>query len=158
MENKEKIYDKEISPLMKKIMGVCKKHDIPFFASFQYSDSDFCTSNGRLGGHIVFTYYDALKQCAEKDGINIDKFMFWIMRGAREKGHSSLVLSKLGIPGVPEAKKTAGKKRCEDLSSLRLVELLNTRKIMQECNGIGDAYNILLDKIDLEIKRRVKGK
>lgn len=104
MNDKEKIYDEEISPLMEKIIEICKKHKIPIFASFQYSDDNFCTSKARLGGHIVFDYYDAIKQCIENEGINIDKFMFWVMNGAKKEGHSSIILSRLDIPMKPEQK------------------------------------------------------
>ena len=58
-----------------------------------------------MEGHPVFEYYDALKQCSEIDGINIDKFMFWVMRGAKEKGHSSIILSQLNIPTSPNMEK-----------------------------------------------------
>ena len=102
MNDKEKIYDEDIFPLMEKIIGICKKHDMPFFASFQFSDDGFCITGGRLNGHIVFDYYNAIKQCIENKGINIDKFMFWIMRGAQKEGHSSIILSRLDIPMEPE--------------------------------------------------------
>ena len=104
MNDKEEIYDKEIFPLMEKIISICKKHDMPFFASFQFSDDGFCTTAGRLNGHVVFDYYDALRHCIEKEGINIDKFMLWIMKGARKEGHSSIVLNQLKIPWEPEKK------------------------------------------------------
>lgn len=104
MEDKENIYDEKIAPLMTQIIDICKKHKLPFFASFQYADNNFCTSGGRMKGHPVFEYYDAIKQCIGLGGINIDKFMFWIMRGAKEKGHSSIILSQLDVPVVPDKK------------------------------------------------------
>ena len=48
MNDKEQIYDKEIFPLIEKIINICKKHKMPFFTSFQYSNDNFCTSGGRL--------------------------------------------------------------------------------------------------------------
>lgn len=101
MKDKENIYDEKIAPLMTQIIDICKENQLPFFASFQYADNDFCTSGGRMKGHPVFEYYEAIKQCMELEGINIDKFMFWVMRGAREKGHSSIILSQLDIPTLP---------------------------------------------------------
>lgn len=101
MNNKEKIYDKEIFPLMEKIIDICKEHKMPFFTSFQYSDDGFCTAGGRLGEHVVFDYYEAIRQCIENEGINIDRFMFWVMRGAKKKGHSSIILSQLDISPTP---------------------------------------------------------
>lgn len=102
MNDKEKIYDEEIFPLMEKIIGICKKHKIPFFASFQYAGDSFCSSKSRFGEHIVFDYYDAIKQCIEDKGVNVDKLMFWIMREAKKKGHSSIILSQLDVPMEPE--------------------------------------------------------
>ena len=96
--DKEKIYDDEIAPWMTDIIAICKKHKMPFFASFQYSDDGFCTTSGRLGGHAVFDFYEAIKQSIEKDGVNIDKFMIWVMREAKKKGHSSIILSQLDVP------------------------------------------------------------
>lgn len=34
--NKEAVYDEEISPLMDKIIAICKEHSIPLVCSFQY--------------------------------------------------------------------------------------------------------------------------
>lgn len=38
MATREEIYDAEISPLMKRIIEVCKEHDIPAIAQFQIDD------------------------------------------------------------------------------------------------------------------------
>ena len=102
MDNKEQIYDEQIFHHMAEIIKVCKEHQIPFFATFQYGDSDFCSSGAKFGGHAVFDDYEAVRQCVEEVGFNVDKFMFWIMREARKTGHSSLILNELGIPCKPE--------------------------------------------------------
>jgi len=44
MNNKENIYDEQIAPLMKQIIEICKKEEIPMIADFQYSDTNFCTT------------------------------------------------------------------------------------------------------------------
>ncbi len=48
---KEKIYDKEIAPLMETIIEVCKRNGIPMFSDFQLTEDDndgngpmFCTT------------------------------------------------------------------------------------------------------------------
>ena len=38
MNNKEAIYDEKIAPLVNEILALCKEHEIPMFATFQYSD------------------------------------------------------------------------------------------------------------------------
>lgn len=45
----EAVYDAEIAPLMTKIIGICKKHKLPMFATFMYASDadeqhDFCTT------------------------------------------------------------------------------------------------------------------
>jgi hypothetical protein len=35
---KEDIYDEQISPLMTKIIAICKEHQIPMVAQFQYAN------------------------------------------------------------------------------------------------------------------------
>ena len=104
MKDKEKIYDEKISPLMGKIIAICKEEEIPFFSTFQYSEEDFCTSLNRQpeDSHPIFWWYDILKQCAEESGVNVDKFMFTILKGARGKQHTSLILQQLGVPCIPE--------------------------------------------------------
>lgn len=103
MDDKERIYDEQISPLVQQLIRVCQENGIPMFASFQYSDEGFCTS-ALSSGHIVIDHYRALAQCAEKGGVNIDKYMFWVAKKVREegRGHSSIFLSQAGIPAEPE--------------------------------------------------------
>lgn len=35
---RERVYDDEISPLIAKVVAICKEHDIPMVASFQLND------------------------------------------------------------------------------------------------------------------------
>ena len=100
MENHETIYDEKIHPLMDQIISICKEHGIPMFAEFQYSEDGFCKSMNAgtdIESHILFSYLDALTKCICDKGINIDSFMFAVMRHAREFGHSSIVLKQLGV-------------------------------------------------------------
>jgi hypothetical protein len=104
MENLEKVYDEQISPLMKQIIDICKENKMPMFAEFQYGDTDFCKT--RLcgedwPGHFLFNHLEVLTQCMQEGGINIDKYMFWVMRHAKKQGHSSMILSQLDIPTEP---------------------------------------------------------
>jgi len=101
MNDKESIYDEQISPLMLKILDICKQEGISMFASFEYAENKFCTS-AISTGHPVIEHYRALAQCGEDSGVNIDKYMNWVAKGARERGHSSMYLQMAGIPLVPE--------------------------------------------------------
>jgi hypothetical protein len=106
MKNKEKIYDEEISPLIKKIVEICEKNDIPLFATFQYSDELFCSTHiFGDGKHPVFEHYDAIRQCAQHSSVNVDKYIFWLLKTSRGKKHSSLFLHRLGNPANGEIKR-----------------------------------------------------
>lgn len=100
MEDKESIYDEQIAPLMAQLLEICQREGIPMFASFQYSADGFCSS--ALGtGHCVFKHYNALLQCAENNGVNVDKYMNWVAKDARKNGHGSIYLKLAGVPEVP---------------------------------------------------------
>jgi len=49
IKDNEQIYDEQINPLMAKIIAICKEHQIPMLATFQYCEPDeerggFCTT------------------------------------------------------------------------------------------------------------------
>lgn len=50
----EAVYDTQIHPLMEQIISICKEHEMPMLASFQYAkngdDADFCTIRIRYDG------------------------------------------------------------------------------------------------------------
>jgi hypothetical protein len=99
MNTKEDLYDKEVYPLMKRIIDICKSNNIPMFAVFQCADDEFCSSmRYRVDdAHRVFKFFDAIHQSIEGDSVNIDKFMFWVMKEAKKSGHCSIVLNQLGV-------------------------------------------------------------
>lgn len=41
----EIIYDEQISPLMAKIIAICKQHKIPMVATFNYAPEQACTTS-----------------------------------------------------------------------------------------------------------------
>ena len=91
----EKIYDEKIAPLMTQIIEICKEHKLPMFATFQYDKYDFCTTVHRgkdYKSHPLFNHLTILRDCAEEDGINIDKYLSWIIRSLGDKKHSSIYL------------------------------------------------------------------
>lgn len=50
IKDNEAIYDEQIAPLMTKIIAICKEHEIPMLACFQYAPNDLCTSSLPFGG------------------------------------------------------------------------------------------------------------
>ena len=97
MENKEKVYDEQIAPLMAQIIEICKREEIPMFADFQYADLDYCTTfiypdvDGR---NVTMNLYNVLSQCKIEEGVNIDKFFLSISR--KYQNTSSIVMKILG--------------------------------------------------------------
>jgi hypothetical protein len=103
MDNMEKIYDEQISPLMQQIIDICKEHKIPMFAEVQFGPEDFCkTVLVWPGSHPIMTHLSALSQCDCEGGVNIDKYMMWVSKSARLEGHSSFFLKMAGVPEVGE--------------------------------------------------------
>lgn len=97
MEDKEKIYDEEIKPLMRKIIECCKKNGIPVFATFQYSDNFFCTTAiWESKKHAIFDYYEATRQCIQDSGVNVDRYILWLLEITKGKKHSSIFIDRLG--------------------------------------------------------------
>ena len=52
--DKEDVYDHEIAPLMTQLIHICKKHEIPMLAQFQYADTEeegpaYCTTALPIG-------------------------------------------------------------------------------------------------------------
>jgi hypothetical protein len=45
VEDRESVYDEQISPLMRQIIAICKANGIPMFASFVFAPERFCTTN-----------------------------------------------------------------------------------------------------------------
>lgn len=103
MENKEKIYDEKISPLIKQIISICKENKIPMFCEFQFSEDDFCRSCISSPINAIFNIFFAMSQCKEGKNINIDKFLIWMLR-TYDNGGSIFLHSygKDGIKKVPE--------------------------------------------------------
>jgi hypothetical protein len=53
--DKEAIYDEKIAPLMGQIIAICKEHDMPMVAQFQYADTEengpaYCTTSLPIKG------------------------------------------------------------------------------------------------------------
>lgn len=116
MNKKEKIYDEQISPLMKQIIEICKEHKIPLFSIFGFDpispeekievqddpslsyDCKTILIGEEYGNHCMFNHLVAISECRCGDGINIDRYLMGVERKAREDGsHSSAYLSMMGI-------------------------------------------------------------
>lgn len=53
IRDNESIYDEQIAPLMSQIIAICKRHEIPMAATFEYAPGDFCsTAIGQTGQSV----------------------------------------------------------------------------------------------------------
>jgi hypothetical protein len=98
MDDKEKVYDDEVAPLLRQVCDLCEKHGMPMLAVVQFNQTDW--------GHTAYTsgpyplanmrhcYYFA------KSG-NFDASMGAVLDDARKYGHSSIYLTLLGVPQGP---------------------------------------------------------
>jgi hypothetical protein len=80
MENKEKIYDEKISPLIKQIIEICKDESIPMFCEFQFSKDGFCRSFLKSTDTNIFEHYLALSHCKSGGSVNIDSILIWLLK------------------------------------------------------------------------------
>jgi hypothetical protein len=107
MDDKEHLYDTKVSPLVRQLLAVCEEHGIPMFATFQFSDTGFCTSAREEQGHPLIRHMRALSQCARGNGVDVDRYMNWVAKAARVEGHGSIYLLKAGVPLQPAAPEEA---------------------------------------------------
>lgn len=98
--DREKIYDEEISPLIKQVIEKCLEYKMPLFLECEYSKGDFvktCLRPEEWNPHAVFTTLDVITQCIQSGGVNIDKYLFWVIKQIKEAGgHGSIFMSQLG--------------------------------------------------------------
>ena len=98
--DREKIYDDEISPIVKQLIDKCKEHKMPMFLECEYYKGDFCKTKLNpedWDPHPGFTTLDVITQCFQPDGVNIDKYFMWLIKQVKEAGgHGSIYLSMLG--------------------------------------------------------------
>lgn len=97
---RERIYDEEISPIMKQLIKKCKEHKMPLFVECEFAKGEFCKSvliDKDWDTHPVFRTFEAISQCIQGGGVNIDKYFMWVLKQVKEAGgHGSIYLSMLG--------------------------------------------------------------
>jgi hypothetical protein len=93
--SKGKIYDEEIAPLVERIIGMCKEHDIAFDAFFELDDALTVQTS-------IPSYKESAGQRLRfylgKSGNNLDAFILAIIQDKKlVAGHSSAMLKMLGF-------------------------------------------------------------
>ena len=101
---REAFYDAEVAPVLLDLGKKCQVRGMAFFALVDWS------GEGNVGRTLslpvkspaIIRYAEALARCDCGNGaVNIDSFMFAIMKEAREIGHSSIILHQLGVALKP---------------------------------------------------------
>ena len=101
LQEREAFYDAEVAPALLDLAKRCQDAGMGFLALVDYSGIGNIGRTAALpaGAPAVLRYAYAIAQAdAGQGAVNIDAFMFAIMREASERGHSSAVLHSLGVP------------------------------------------------------------
>ena len=100
MDN-EDIYALEIHPLIEELTDICKQYELPMFCTVQDGHSSFRTTcvNEQNSG-----WYKIRLMCYLHQTWDIDDFLYYLIKDARENGHKSKFLKGMGIPEKPYSK------------------------------------------------------
>jgi len=103
--NKEEFYDTEIAPGLLKLAKLCTANDmdIGFVATVEYNDEGCIASTSALSpsNSMPIRFMHKLSQCIQDGQLNVDAFIMSLMNHAEKHGHSSIILSQLGVPTKP---------------------------------------------------------
>lgn len=97
----EQIYDEQIAPKLAEVMAICKEHGLSFACACEYATGDTGLSfvgpnDPKTTGATMWLADTAIRARG-----NFDALTFATMKHAREHGHSSVILAKLGVPEKP---------------------------------------------------------
>jgi len=82
-KDRERIYDEEISPIMQQLIAKCREHKMPLFVECEFAKGDFCKTNvapKEWDAHVGFITLDIITQCFQENGVNVDKYLMWIVK------------------------------------------------------------------------------
>lgn len=97
MSQAEQFYDEHVAPVLLELARKCDEQGIPFLASVEYGEGDLGTTINKAA-HASSAFY--LPRLALFSS-NIDSFMIRVSRDATKHGHSSMILTLLGVPVQP---------------------------------------------------------
>jgi hypothetical protein len=98
--DREKLYDSEISPIIKQLINKCKEYKMPLYIKCEYGKKEFSTTSlltKNFNPHPSMFALNAIGQCFCNDGFDIDKFLRWVIRQIKQEGqHGSMYMAMLG--------------------------------------------------------------
>jgi hypothetical protein len=97
----EKYYDDHIAPKLRELAEECKANGLSLLAICEWEPGEF--------GRILRLQPESgfgirMADTAAKANGNVDTFLIAVMRHAREHGHGSVFLERLGVPASPVKK------------------------------------------------------
>lgn len=98
MTNNEAFYDKEIAPKLRELAEACEARGMAFVAMVEYDpgeSGETYTLPKNAGIKSTLAYF------AVKCHGNIDTLVLAASKHASQHGHSSMVLSRMGVPTTP---------------------------------------------------------
>lgn len=94
----EEFYDAHIAPELDRLANACKERGMSFVAHVEFAVGD-------SGSTVLLTEHHGFGSWmvahAARSNNNVDSLIFAIIKKARETGHSSLCLARLGVPLTP---------------------------------------------------------
>lgn len=96
----EQFYDDHVAPALADLAKTCARRGMSFCAFVEYDAGKFGTTAG-VASDPGFSFLLAL--AAMRSRGNVDSLFAALVKHAREHGHSSLILSQMGVPPVPGA-------------------------------------------------------
>ena len=95
---REAFYDAAIAPELVRLAKLCEENGLSFVAVAEWAPGDV--------GRTVTLSADrgvrmSVLELAARTGDNVDALVMGLMKHARTHGHSSAILSQLGVPNSP---------------------------------------------------------
>lgn len=101
----EQVYDEQIAPKLLEVRKLCEQHGLPLVAQVEYAPGDFgMTKFLPEQSNLAMLLMNSAAMCKN----NVDSLFIAIERHAREHGHSSVYLHRLGIPLQPKGEAKHG--------------------------------------------------
>ena len=97
MEDKERVYDEQISPLMAQIIQICQDNGMPLVAHVQYSPEGLATTSVGTTAESMLKMRIAAQLAHCIVASNLDEFLFWLVKEEARQSTGSLMLAALQV-------------------------------------------------------------
>ena len=99
MSEKEKLYDDEIAPALLALGKQCEQHGFSLVAVVEWEPGETArTVTLQAGASFKLKLVELAARCCG----NVDAMFMGLMKYAKEHGHSSIFLKRLGVDETPK--------------------------------------------------------